>query len=218
MTLTQLVTQRYTTKAYDAARRISDADIAQLQALLQMAPSSVNSQPWHFVVAASDDAKARIARAGAHDMFVYNAPKVTNASHVVVLCVRQDLDETHLADVLEQEAADGRFATDDAKATSGKVRAGYVALHRDTLGDLPQWMEKQVYIALGTLLLGAATLGIDTTAMEGLDFAAIDAELGLTAQGYRPLVAVALGYRSDDDFNANLPKSRLSAESVITVL
>lgn len=109
MTLSQLAKRRYTTKAYDDSRRIGEADLAQLQTLLQLAPSSVNSQPWHFIFAGSSEAKVRIAQAGAHDQYVYNGPKITRASHLVILCVRTDLSEAHLAAVLEQEAADGRF-------------------------------------------------------------------------------------------------------------
>lgn len=54
--------------------------------------------------------------------------------------------------------------------------------------------------------------------MEGIDRQALDAELGLAAQGLNCVVAVALGYRSDSDFNAALPKSRLPAERVFTHL
>ena len=50
----------------------------------------------------------------------------------------------------------------------------------------------------------------------GLD--ALDEELRLDAQGLTSVVAVALGYRSDSDFNAALPKSRLPAERVFTHL
>lgn len=216
MTLSQLAQQRYTAKAYDDSRRLGEADLAQLQTLLQLAPSSVNSQPWHFIFAGSSEAKARIARVGAHEQYAYNGPKIIRASHLVILCVRTDLSEEHLAAVLAQETADGRFADEAARQMGGKVRAGYVALHKEVLQDLPHWMEKQVYIALGSLLLGAATLGIDATAMEGLDFAALDAELGLADKGLRALVAVCLGYHSDEDFNADLPKSRLPKQQVIS--
>ena len=57
------------------------------------------------------------------------------------------------------------------------------------------WTEKQAYLALGTLLLGAAAKGIDATPMEGIDRQALDEELGLAAQGLSSVVAVALGYR-----------------------
>ena len=48
--------------------------MADLRTVLRYAPASVNSQPWHFVVAASDEGKAKIAHLGGN--YAYNAPKV----------------------------------------------------------------------------------------------------------------------------------------------
>ena len=208
--------QRYTTKAYDASRQVEQAVIDELLELLRLSPSSVNSQPWHFVVASTAEGKARLAK-GAQGGFAYNQAKILNASHVILICVRRDLDDAYLADLLQQEADDGRFRDEVARTTQHNTRRSYVELHRG-LGDIPHWTEKQAYLALGTLLLGAAAKGIDATPMEGIDRQVLDAELGLAAQGLNCVVAVALGYRSDSDFNATLPKSRLPAERVFTPL
>ncbi|MCX5544057.1 oxygen-insensitive NAD(P)H nitroreductase [Paraburkholderia sp. CNPSo 3076] len=215
MNLTRFAKARHATKAFDPARKIPAAVIDELKELIRFSPSSVNSQPWHFVLAESDAARARIARG--MEGFAYNEPKVTRASHVVVLCVRTEMDEAHLAEVLAQEEADGRFANAEAKAVQEKTRSFYVNLHRER-NDLPAWLEKQAYLALGALLIGASTLEIDACPMEGFDAKALDEELGLREQGLTALVVVGLGYRSADDFNAKLPKSRLSAASVFTDL
>lgn len=216
MDLAQLVTTRKTCKAFDPNRQIPAEQFEQLRTLLRFAPSSVNSQPWHFIVAASPAGKERLT-AATHDRFAYNAPKVRNASHVVVLCVRTDLDAAHLDALVAQEDADGRFATPEAKQTQHNSRSFYVDLHRG-LGDLQLWAEKQVYIALGCLLNGAAALGIDACPMEGIDVAALNAELGLAERGLSAVVMVALGYSGEGDFNAALPKSRLPAAVVISDL
>lgn len=208
---------RYTTKAFDPSRKIPAEQFAQLRELLRHSPSSVNSQPWHFVVAASDEAKARVAK-GTQPGYAYNEAKILNASHVIVLCARTAFDEAHLAALLEQEDKDGRFATPEAKASQHNGRSGYVNLHRFDHKDTQHWMEKQVYLALGTLLLGAAALEIDACPMEGFDPRLLDAELGLRARGLTSVVVVGLGYRAAEDFNAKLPKSRLSAEAVFTEL
>ena len=215
MNLTRFAKARHATKAFDPARKIPAAVIDELKELIRFSPSSVNSQPWHFVLAESDAARARIAKG--MEGFAYNEPKVSRASHVVVLCVRTDMDEAHLAEVLAQEEADGRFANAEAKAGQEKTRAFYVNLHRER-NDLPAWMEKQAYLALGTLLIGASTLEIDACPMEGFDARVLDEELGLRERGLTALAVVGLGYRSADDFNAKLPKSRLSAASVFTDL
>lgn len=217
MNLIDTVTTRRTCKAFDPSRRIEPALIEQLTTLLRYAPSSVNSQPWHFIVAESAEGKARIADT-LQGRFSYNAGKVTNASHVVVMCARRQLDEAYLAQLIAQEDADGRFATPEAKAGQNTTRSYYFDLHRDQLQDADAWADRQVYLALGNLLLGAAQLDIDACPMEGIDVAALDTALGLPEKGLRAVVMVALGYRSGDDFNAALPKSRLPAEAVISRL
>ncbi|WP_300452505.1 oxygen-insensitive NAD(P)H nitroreductase [Accumulibacter sp.] len=215
MNLSQIVKARYTTKAYDPTRKIPAEQFAHLQTLLRYAPSSVNSQPWHFVIASTDKGKSRIAKA-TQPAYAYNEAKIKNASHVVVFCARQGIDEAHLQNLLAQEDKDGRFATPDARTGQHTTRSFYVNLHLYDNKDVQHWMEKQVYLSLGTLLLGAAALQIDATPIEGFDAKTLDEELGLRGQGLSSVVIACLGYRSSEDFNARLPKSRLQEESVIT--
>jgi len=214
MNIDKIATTRYTTKSYDPHKRIGAAQLEQIQTLLRNTPSSINSQPWHFIIAGSDEGKARVAKATTGP-YSANDAKVRNCSHVVVLCAGTDLTDAHMAQVLDQEEKDGRFKNPEAKAGTLKGRMFYVNLHRD-LGDTPHWMEKQVYIALGTLLLGAGALEIDATPIEGFDRDVLDREFGLRERGLSSVVLVALGYRNADDFNATLPKSRLPADEIFT--
>ena len=217
MNIAQIAQARYTTKAFDPERKIPEAVVEQLCAVLRNAPSSVNSQPWHFIVAASPEAKLRVARA-TQGGFAYNEPKLRNASHVIVLCGRTRLDDAHLDAVIAQENSDGRFATPEAMAMQDKTRRFYVNLHQNEMKDDRSWIERQVYIALGGLLLAAGAVNVDACPMEGFDAAVLDAELGLAEKGLTSVVLVALGYRGADDFNAKLPKSRLAEEVVFTRL
>jgi nitroreductase / dihydropteridine reductase len=215
MELADLVQWRRATKAFDPARKIPAEVMAGLETLLRFSPSSINSQPWHFVVAGTDEGKARIAQAMQGNT-AYNAAKILNASHVVVFCVRREFDDAHLAAVIAQEEADGRFAGDEARAAQLKGRGYYLDMHRFERKDVQHWMEKQVYLALGTLLLGAATQAVDACPIEGFDAAVLDDVLGLRARGLGSVVVAALGYSSTADFNASLPKSRLPAGQVIS--
>ncbi|MBS1205261.1 MAG: NAD(P)H-dependent oxidoreductase [Proteobacteria bacterium] len=217
MTLDDAVVARHTVKAFEPGQTLPQDKIETLLNVLQNSPSSVNSQPWHFVVAATAQGREAIAKStiGA---FVYNEPKVLNASHVIALCIRSDIDDKHLQNILAQEQKDGRFVAEGAQAGQDKSRRSYVDMHRYEQRDLPQWMEKQVYLALGGLLLGAAMLGIDATPMEGFDQRALDLSLGLREKGLTSVVLVSLGVRSDKDFNAALPKSRLPRDEIFTFI
>ena len=216
MNITQIALTRHTCKAYDPARKLSAEQIDELKTLLRHSPSSVNSQPWHFILAASDTAKAQIAKATEHPIYAANTPKILHASHIVVLCARTDFDDKRIALITDQEERDGRFPTPEAKSGQLKGRSYYVGMHRFDLKDTQHWMEKQVYLALGTLLLGAASYGIDATPIEGFDSRILNETLGLREKGLTSVVLAALGYRSAEDFNAKLPKSRLPADRVFS--
>lgn len=216
MNIVEVATSRRTCKAFDASRKLPEESLAALRTVLRFTPSSVNSQPWHFVMAASHAAREKIA-ATLDGAYAYNAPKVRNASHVLVMCARTDLDDAHLDRVLAQEEADGRFQVPDSKTMQNNTRRFYVGLHRQNQ-TLDVWIERQVYIALGTVLQAAGALGIDACPMEGIDPQAIDAALGLPEQGLRCVVLVALGYHGADDINAKLPKSRLPETAIFTEL
>ncbi len=215
--IARIAMTRHTCKAFDPTKRIDPSKIEALRTVLQYAPSSVNSQPWHFVIAGSEAGRAQVAMA-TQGGYAYNEPKVRAASHIVVLCARTDIDDAHLAAVLAKEDQDGRFVSAEAKAGQNTSRSFYANLHRNELKDAGTWMEKQVYLALGTLLQAAAAIDIDACPMEGFDQALLDQTLGLRERGLTSVVLVALGYRSEADFNAKLPKSRLSAEQLFTML
>lgn len=215
MKITDHLKTRYTTKSFDPNFKLSSEQLAQVEALLRYSPSSTNAQPWYFFIAGSKEGKDRVAKATSGS-FVFNESKILQASHVVVFCSRTLVDEPYLQKVLTQETQDGRFAKPEHAQGQHQGRSYFVDMHRYELRDATHWADKQVYLALGTLLLGVSTLGIDACPMEGFDARLLDQELGLHEKGLTSTVIVALGRRAADDFNAQLPKSRLPADQVIT--
>ena len=217
MNLTEILNNRYSAKVFDTTKKISDADFEQIKSLLRLSPSSTNLQPWHFLIADTKEGKERIAK-GTTGFFHFNTPKVLDASHVIVIAARTNADEAFMTSILEQEDKDGRFAKQEFKDQMHGGRMVFRDIHEYDLKDLPHWMEKQVYLNMGFLLLGAAALGIDACPMEGVDVKALDEEFNLRQKGYTAIAVVSLGYRKDTDFNAKLPKSRFPEETIITKL
>lgn len=208
---------RYTTKAYDASKKIPDHQFQRLLEILRLTPSSVNIQPWHFLIADNIEAKTRIAK-GLTGRYAYNAPKVLDASHSIIFCTRTDVTQEHLEQLLKQDDLNGRFKDEKTKEAQGQTRAGYVEYYRNEQQNLYGWMENQTFIALGQLLLAAGLEGVDATPMGGFDEEIISQEFVLAEKGLRPSVIVSLGYRSESDFNAQLPKSRLDDAVIFTTL
>ena len=215
MKIAELVRTRHTCKAYDPQRPLSEEQLAQLQAILRYSPSSVNSQPWHFFLVSSDAGKAKLVPA----LTEHNMEKVRNAPLTVVIATKTELDDAHLQALLAQEELDGRFGgNEEAKKGSDAARRYYVGLNSTSSQKQQEWMARQAYISLGFLLMGAATLGLDATPIEGFFPEKLDAALGLSELGLKSVVLASIGHRNEQDFNAALPKSRLPVEQLITRL
>jgi len=215
MDIISVALKRHSTKAFDPSKTLTDEQVEKVKTLLQFSPSSTNSQPWHFIVARTPEGKARVAKSAAGG-FVFNERKMLDASLVVVFCAKTAMDDAWLERVVNQEEADGRFATPEAKAANHKGRTFFADMHRKDLKDDNHWMEKQVYLNVGNFLLGVAALGLDAVPIEGFDAAVLDEEFGLKAQGFTSVVVVPVGYHSVEDFNASLPKSRLPLSTIVT--
>ena len=217
MDLLNISKTRYTTKVYDPSKKIPQQQFDRLIQILRLAPSSINIQPWHFFIIENDQAKQRIAKSLV-GKYAYNAPKILDSSHSILFCTKADITENHLTNLLNQDDQSGRFKDQTAKQAQQDARTGYVNFYRNEKGDIQRWAENQTFIALGQTLLAAGIEGIDATPIGGFNEEIISEELGLVEKGLIPSVLLALGYRSEQDFNAKLPKSRLTAEEIFTKL
>ncbi len=113
MDIISVALKRHSTKAFDASKKLTPEQAEQIKTLLQYSPSSTNSQPWHFIVASTEEGKARVAKSAAGN-YVFNERKILDASHVVVFCAKTAMDDAWLKQVVDQEDADGRFATPES--------------------------------------------------------------------------------------------------------
>lgn len=210
----ELVKQRYTTKHYDPSKPLTQEEIQTLMEVLRLSPSSVNSQPWHFYVAQTPEAREKLMPA----VLDFNQERVRKAGLLVVLACRDTFPDAYFEQLLDQEDRDGRYSDPNTKAAQDQGRRYFAGLHMGSTQDLVEWTSRQTYIALGFVLYAAAQMGIDSTCLEGLDYAKMDELLHLKGSGYRTAVAVSFGHRDSADANATRPKSRLCASDVVTWL
>lgn len=101
---------RYATKKFDAAKNISEHDLRELLEVLRLAPSSFGLQPWKFLVISNAELRKKLRE------HAWNQAQITDASHLVVLCARTDVDESFVLCAL------GYRSKDDKYAAAAKVR------------------------------------------------------------------------------------------------
>ncbi len=215
MNIIDIAKKRYSTKEFDGTKKLSKEDAQKVKDLLRFAPSSINLQPWSFIIAETEEGKNTIAKS-TQGNYEFNLNKVLKASQVVVFCSYLNASKDHLIKVVEKECKDGRLTEQD-KQTHIDGRYNFVEMH-DNMGDFAQWSAKQNYINLGAFLLGLGALNIDAVAIEGFDANVLNKEFNLSEKNLKADFIVALGYRSNDDFNAKLPKSRLKEDEIITTI
>jgi nitroreductase/dihydropteridine reductase len=62
MNIIESLNRRYSVKEFDATKKISNEDFNKIKDLLRLSASSVNGQPWHFVIANTDEGKKQISK------------------------------------------------------------------------------------------------------------------------------------------------------------
>ena len=199
MSFIEIAKNRYTTKLYDGNSKISEEDIEKLKEILRLSPSSINGQPWKFIFISDQETKSKLA-----EVSYSNKQRINDASHLIVFSVIDDISffRTQISENLSLGAVQ-YFEEFVLSKGDDAARA---------------WMGHQVYLSLGFFLSACASMGIDSTPMEGIMNDKYDEILEL--EGFKSLVAVSIGYRNPEDKNQpiNNPKFRLPKEDVIHMI
>jgi nitroreductase/dihydropteridine reductase len=204
---------RHSTKKYDATRKVPQEDLDVLFEAMRLSASSINSQPWKFVVIESNEAKERMNKTFAHQ-HQYNQPHVFDSSHIILFAYNPRYTRDHYAQVVDKGIEDKRISAEDRESAFGVFT--FAEFNTDETGNTRCWTKAQVYLAFGNTLHTLARLRIDSTPLEGIDIDLVNEEFNEELEGYQCDVALAIGYHHpEDDFNAKLPKSRHNLERIL---
>ncbi len=199
MSFLESMQKRYTTKKYNPSKKIDDSKIQELKEILRLTPSSINSQPWKFTFITDVETKGKLS-----EVSWINTQKVLDCDTLVVFSRIDDLD----------------YLEEQVKRELPKGAVDYFHNKIKTMSDqeIKRWIDKQVYLSVGVMLSACAEMNIDSTPMEGLEPDKYDDILG--QKNYHTLVAIAIGYRDEDDANqpSKKPKSRMDLDTVIETI
>ncbi len=195
---------RYAAKRFDSTRRLDDATWAALEQSLILTPSSYGLQPWKFIVVTDETTKAKLPAMS------WNQQQPKDCSHMVVLAARRTMDAAYVDRFIDSVEA--------SRSLPAGALEGYRKVLHSTTGSMEthlDWNSRQVYIALGQLMVAAAMLAVDTCPMEGIVPKDYDALLGLTDTEYTPVFGCAVGNRHPDDKQATAVKVRFPASDLV---
>lgn len=196
---------RYAVKRFDSSRKLASDVWQALESSLILTPSSYGLQPWRFIVISDEAVKSKLPSIS------WNQKQPQECSHMVVLAARRTVSTEYVDRYIDSVTEVRGLPTG---AMSG-YRNVLVSTVTKTEGQHLDWNARQVYIALGQLMVSAAMLGVDSCPMEGIDTAAYDQLLGLSQTEYTSIVGCALGYRHPQDAQAQAAKVRFDAREMI---
>jgi len=200
---------RYATKRMNS-QVVPSEKIDTLLEAIQLSASGFGLQPYKIFVIDNPELKAQI------QPIAYGQPQVTEASHLLVFAAWNEITQEKI-DAFIQLVANTRNAPLEAlKDYKNAIVGSMLNLPKEIQAN---WADRQVYLAMGTALVAAAELKIDTTPMEGFAPAKLDELLGLTAQGLHSVLMLTVGYRDEAaDYMTGAAKVRYPKNELIIKL
>ena len=209
MDIVKVLQWRYATKRMNG-QKVPQQKIETILEAIRLSASSIGLQPYTLFVVENESLRKQISP------IANNQPQIEECSHLLVFAAWNNLTEERIDSWIN-----------DVQQTRGSVaeRTQQFALHlknkakNDSEEANFNWIARQVYIALGTALIAAATEEVDATPMEGFNPPQLDELLQLQEKGLKSLLIVPLGYRDvENDFLLPQKKVRRSSDTFIVRL
>ena len=197
---------RYAVKIFDTNKKVSDEDLYTILESAHLSPSTNGVEMWKFIVVENPEIRKKLREVG-HDQ-----PKITDASHLIILTYRTDIKEHMTSERLERTA---KIQNQKIEELDGLKKMLENSITKKTAnGTLESWIKSQAYIPLGMMIETSALLGVDAGPMEGFIPEKVDEILGLHDKNLKSVTMLTLGYRGEDPASTRL-KVRREFDEVI---
>ncbi|MFK4567247.1 nitroreductase family protein [Enterococcus sp. UD-01] len=192
---------RRSVRNYDPTVKISEEEMMQIINDTVTAPSSINMQPWRFVVVASEEGKKTL-----EPLVQFN--KLQNETSAAMIVIFGDLDNFAQAEKIYGTAVEQNLMPKEVKDRQLAMFAP--VMEQMTLAEKQQTVLIDGSLAAMNLMLTARAYGYDTNPIGGFDRKNITEALELDPEQYYPIMIVSIGKAQE----AGYPSYRLPAEDI----
>jgi len=199
---TEIMTGRRSIRKYDPSVKISKEEMTEILTEATLAPSSVNMQPWRFLVIDSADGKAKLA-----PLAKYNQLQVETSA--AMIAVFGDLNNFENAEEIYGKAVELGYMPSEVKESQIEK----LTAHFSTVS--PEVMKNTVLIDGGLvamqLMLTARAHGYDTCPIGGYEKDKIAEAFGLDKDRYVPVMLISIGKAADSGYKSvRLPIDKIA--------
>ena len=202
------LTWRYATKKYDPSKVVTQDKVDLILEAIRLTATSSGLQPFEVLVVTNPALREQIKP------HAWNQSQITDSSHLLVFAAWDNYTAERINQMFDLTNEIRGFKNEGWENYRAMLLSTYP--QRDAETNF-QHAARQAYIGLGSALIAAAELKVDSTPIEGFDPAKVDEILNLKQKGLRSVVLMPLGYRADEgDWLVNLTKVRRSREQFVT--
>ncbi|WLV24531.1 nitroreductase family protein [Aciduricibacillus chroicocephali] len=175
---------RRSVKDYDTSVKISREEMTEILETATRAPSSVNMQPWRFVIVESDEAKAKLK-----PLVRFNQNQL--ATSAAMIAIFGDLKNFEKGEEIYSKAVELGYMPQEVKDDIFQAYTPYYE-------SIPRDKMKDVVLIDGGLvamqiMLTARAHGYDTNPIGGFEKDQVADALGLDAERYVPVMLLSIG-------------------------
>lgn len=199
----QIVNGRRSIKLYDPTVKISREEMSEIIAQASKAPSSINLQPWRFLVIDSEEGKEKLL-----PLASFNSNQVKTSS--AVIAIFGDLNNFDYAEEIFGKAVELGYMPAEVK----EMQLNYFTPLFEEISK--EQMKDTVMLDSGLvamqLMLVARSYGYDTNPIGGYDKEQIAEVFGMDKERYVPVMLISIG----KGVNEGYPSYRLPVETITT--
>jgi nitroreductase len=191
---------RFACKCYDEQKTVSDAQLKQILEYGRLTPTSFGLELWSFHVMRSAEKKTALFHA------CFDQETVATSAFTVAVMVRKAAFANPDGDLVHSR---GKRFPDPLDVFIADYRPYYDYLKQE--GRLDCWLKSQGYLAVANMMTGAASMGIQSCAIEGFHEQQVLDVLSLDGNQWQASLLATFGYPAE----AERPKIRESLEDLV---
>jgi nitroreductase len=197
----QIITGRRSIRNYDPSVKISKEVMTEILTEATLAPSSVNLQPWRFVVIDSPEGKEKLA-----PLAKFNQAQVKTSSAVIAVFI--DMNSLEYADEIYNKAVEEGYMP--AEVRDRQLPSIKGLLQMMTTEQFREMNLIDAGLVSMQLMLSARAHGFDTNPIGGYEKDQIAEAYGMDKDRYYPVMLISIGKAAD----AGYKSVRLPVESI----
>ena len=194
---------RKSVRVYDETVKISHEEMLEMIQETTTAPSSVNMQPWRFVVVESEEAKAKLK-----PLIRFNTRQNVTSSAMVMIFGDMNCYE-YGEEIYDQAVAEGKMPAEVRDQQLAAILPYYQNFTREQMNDV---VKIDASLAAMQFMLVARSHGYETNPIGGFEADQLAEAFDLDKERYVPVMILSVGKAVEEGYES----VRLAPEKITT--